>query len=174
MAIRKSHENNAVKKLYEDVLRKPLSELSHKWLHTHYTARPRKPPITLSAPSTPVDIETGDSGNTVYVVYGTQSGTAAQAAKEIKIELQQFIARAKLSPVPDVCVFAGNALKPEKLMEYVADSLGTIFVTSTFGEGEMPEMMQQVWEYVEGCKDGKFESFRYGEFLICSFVAILF
>ena len=164
MVVRKSHENVAVQNLYKEVLRKPLSELSHKWLHTHYTSRPRKPPITLTAPASAQEVETGDSGNTVYVVYGTQSGTAAQAAKEIKLELQQFIGRAKLSPIPDVCVVASNAMKPEKLMEYVEDSLGTIFVTSTFGEGEFPETMEQLWAYLESCKEGKFESFRFGVF----------
>ncbi len=34
--IRKSHENPDIKKLYDDFLGKPLSEKSHKLLHTHY------------------------------------------------------------------------------------------------------------------------------------------
>ena len=38
--LRQSHENPAVQKLYSDFLGKPLSEKSHKYLHTHYTARP--------------------------------------------------------------------------------------------------------------------------------------
>jgi iron-only hydrogenase group A len=42
MAIRKSHENPAVIKLYEEFLDKPLSHKSHELLHTHYTARPRR------------------------------------------------------------------------------------------------------------------------------------
>jgi len=39
-ALRKSHANPAVLKLYEDFLGKPLGEASHHLLHTHYTARP--------------------------------------------------------------------------------------------------------------------------------------
>jgi len=39
MAIRKSHENPAVKKLYKDYLSEPLGEKSHHLLHTHYTNR---------------------------------------------------------------------------------------------------------------------------------------
>ncbi|MCE5323974.1 [FeFe] hydrogenase, group A [bacterium] len=39
MAIRKSHENPAVVKLYEEFLDKPLSHKSHELLHTHYTPR---------------------------------------------------------------------------------------------------------------------------------------
>ncbi|MCX7821392.1 MAG: iron hydrogenase small subunit [Brevinematales bacterium] len=35
-----SHENPFIKKLYEDYLGKPLSEKSHKLLHTHYKPRP--------------------------------------------------------------------------------------------------------------------------------------
>ena len=37
--LRKSHENPAVKKLYQDYLIKPLSEKSHQLLHTHYHGR---------------------------------------------------------------------------------------------------------------------------------------
>jgi NADH-quinone oxidoreductase subunit G len=35
-----SHHNPAIQKLYQDFLGKPLSETSHKYLHTHYTPRP--------------------------------------------------------------------------------------------------------------------------------------
>ncbi len=38
--IRVSHQNPAIKALYDDFLGKPLSETSHKYLHTHYTPRP--------------------------------------------------------------------------------------------------------------------------------------
>lgn len=41
MALRKSHENPAVKVLYEEFLGAPLSEKSHELLHTHYTPRSR-------------------------------------------------------------------------------------------------------------------------------------
>lgn len=34
--IRKSHENPAITKLYEEYLGKPLGHLSHELLHTHY------------------------------------------------------------------------------------------------------------------------------------------
>lgn len=37
--IRKSHENPYITKLYEEFLGKPGSEIAHKLLHTHYTAR---------------------------------------------------------------------------------------------------------------------------------------
>ena len=37
--LRKSHENPEVKKLYEDYLKEPNGELSHKLLHTHYHKR---------------------------------------------------------------------------------------------------------------------------------------
>jgi NADH-quinone oxidoreductase subunit G len=163
MVVRKSHENVAVKSLYRDLLQQPLSPISHQLLHTHYSPRPRKPPITLTT-SVTAEVQTDDSGNVVYVIFGTQSGTAAQAAKEIKVELQQFIGHAKLSPIPEVCIVAGNAMKPEKLMDYVEDSLGALFVTCTFGEGEFPETMNQLWDYLAGCKEGQFESFRFGVF----------
>lgn len=40
-AIRKSHENPAVKELYDTWLGKPLGEKSHHLLHTHYAAQER-------------------------------------------------------------------------------------------------------------------------------------
>jgi NADH-quinone oxidoreductase subunit G len=164
MVKRKSHHNQAVKQLYKDFLGKPLSHTSHKLLHTRYFPRPRKRPITLKAPTIAASIDTADSRSTVYVVFGTQSGTAAQAAKEIKLDLQQFIRRSKLSPEPHVCLVAANAIHPDKLMESVSCSLGTIFVTCTFGEGEFPETMEQLWDFLGKCKDARFEKFRFAVF----------
>ncbi len=43
--IRKSHENPYIKKLYEEFLGKPLSDLSHELLHTHYFDR--KPKVEI-------------------------------------------------------------------------------------------------------------------------------
>jgi iron only hydrogenase large subunit-like protein len=39
LPIRKSHENPAIKTLYEEFLEEPLSEKSHELLHTTYLAR---------------------------------------------------------------------------------------------------------------------------------------
>jgi sulfite reductase alpha subunit-like flavoprotein len=165
MIKRKSHENEAVKGLYKDLLEKPMSHVSHKLLHTHYHPRPRLPPITLKAPNV-TSMELGeDSSNTIYVIYGTQSGTAAQAAKEIKIELQQFIGRSKLCPEPTVSLVAGDMLPPNSLLKAAAASFASIFVTCTFGEGEFPETMQKLWSFLES-SDGTLEenSFRYAVF----------
>lgn len=40
LEVRCSHNNESVKKLYEEFLEKPLSHKSHELLHTKYTARP--------------------------------------------------------------------------------------------------------------------------------------
>ncbi len=42
MSMRKSHDNPAVKELYDSWLGKPLGEKSHKLLHTHYHAQHRE------------------------------------------------------------------------------------------------------------------------------------
>ncbi len=39
--IRKSHENPTMKMLYDEFLEKPGSEKAHKYLHTHYSAKPK-------------------------------------------------------------------------------------------------------------------------------------
>ncbi|MDX1357361.1 MAG: NADH-dependent [FeFe] hydrogenase, group A6 [Clostridia bacterium] len=41
LPMRKSHENPAIKKLYEEFLGEPLGEKSHHLLHTHYHSRKR-------------------------------------------------------------------------------------------------------------------------------------
>ncbi|MCR4442880.1 MAG: NADH-dependent [FeFe] hydrogenase, group A6 [Peptococcaceae bacterium] len=41
LPLRKSHENPYIKKIYEEFLGKPLGEMSHKLLHTHYRNRKR-------------------------------------------------------------------------------------------------------------------------------------
>ena len=55
--LRKSHENPALAKLYEEFLGKPLGERSHHLLHTSYTPRPRQSKVAL-----------GQQG--VYLSYG--------------------------------------------------------------------------------------------------------
>jgi len=37
--IRRSHENPYIQRLYKEFLGEPLSEKSHKYLHTHYVKR---------------------------------------------------------------------------------------------------------------------------------------
>jgi len=165
--IRKSHQNKAVSSLYFDLLGKPLSHLSHQLLHTSYYPRPRKPPIALKAPTQAVaTVMDSDSSNSVCIVFGTQSGTAAQAAKEIKVELLHFIGRSKAQPEPEVRIVAGNAMSPERLLSMLNGALATIFVTSTFGEGEFPETMLKLYEYLESCGDqdfsGRFAVFGLG------------
>lgn len=157
MIKRKSHHNEAVKELYNDLLVEPLSTVAHDLLHTHYFARPRKPPVLLQTattvmPSSVADI--GDDSNTVLIVFATQSGTAAQAAKEIKVDLQHFILLSKLDPEPNVSLVAANSLSPEMIMAKVQSSLVSIFVTSTYGEGEFPETMLKLWDHLEGLKEG--------------------
>ncbi|MBN1560310.1 iron hydrogenase small subunit, partial [candidate division KSB1 bacterium] len=39
LEIRKSHENPAIKKLYEEFLGEPNSHKAHELLHTHYTKK---------------------------------------------------------------------------------------------------------------------------------------
>ena len=166
MVKRKSHENEAVLGLYKEFLGEPLSHVSHDRLHTNYFGRPRKPPIALKAPAISQQIVLdGDISNTIYVVFGTQSGTTAQAAKEIKIELQHFISSAKLSPEPQVCIVAGNAMSPDKLLACAGQALATLFVTCTFGEGEFPETMEKLWDYMTSSGEGMFsDSMRFAVF----------
>jgi flavodoxin len=168
MVIRKSHENKAVQELYDTVLGHPLSHISHEWLHTNYFARPRKAPLALKAQSLPDAIELdGDTANTVCIVYGTQTGTTAQAAKEIKMELQSFISRSKVTPEPNVVLIAANHLPPEKLVEKVRGAMASLFVTCTYGEGEFPETMLKLWDHFENnCDSSTFpeSSLRFGVF----------
>ena len=42
MGVRKSHENQLIKVIYDEFLGKPLGHKSHELLHTHYTPRGKK------------------------------------------------------------------------------------------------------------------------------------
>ena len=55
LPLRKSHENPAVKTLYEEFLGKPLGEKSHRLLHTHYTKRGNTPKHQGNSPIAPVN-----------------------------------------------------------------------------------------------------------------------
>ena len=166
MVKRKSHDNEAVKNLYTELLGQPLSNVSHNLLHTNYFPRPRPTIASMKAPASKLVRLDEESGNTIYVVYGTQSGTAAQAAKELKMEMQQFIGRSKLCPEPNVSLIASDALPPSSLMKAVTESLASIFVTCTFGEGEFPSTMEKLWDFLEDCDQGSFSSnpFRFSVF----------
>ncbi len=50
MKVRKSHENPAITKIYEEFLGEPLSHKSHELLHTHYDAKTRKTAKTDKKP----------------------------------------------------------------------------------------------------------------------------
>ena len=39
LPMRKSHENPAITKVYEEFLTEPNSEVAHTYLHTHYTQK---------------------------------------------------------------------------------------------------------------------------------------
>ena len=54
MPMRKSHENPAVKQLYEEFLGEPLGHKSHELLHTHYTPRSSKSTKAEKAIKVPV------------------------------------------------------------------------------------------------------------------------
>jgi iron only hydrogenase large subunit-like protein len=56
MPLRKSHENPAVKKLYEEFLGEPLSHKSHELLHTKYTPRERRT-VKKAAEEKPVKVK---------------------------------------------------------------------------------------------------------------------
>jgi sulfite reductase alpha subunit-like flavoprotein len=57
-------------------------------------------------------------------------------------------------------------MPPDKLIQSVSKAMATIFVTCTYGEGEFPETMEKLWDYLEGCDKGIFpeNSFRYAVF----------
>jgi len=49
LPLRKSHENPAIKQIYEEFLTEPLGEMSHRLLHTHYTVRSKYPGVSKAA-----------------------------------------------------------------------------------------------------------------------------
>ncbi|KAJ4462117.1 iron hydrogenase [Paratrimastix pyriformis] len=135
MAVRRSHENVALQQLYTNFLGAPNSHKAHELLHTHYRDRSEK-----------------EKQRTALVLYATQTGNSEQAARRLSSELQAARFAVRLA--------AMDAIGPAE----VAREPLVLLVTSTFGEGERPDMAGPLWDWLAAQPAGALSTVAYGVF----------
>ncbi|KAJ4462103.1 iron hydrogenase [Paratrimastix pyriformis] len=134
MAVRRSHENVALQQLYTNFLGAPNSHKAHELLHTHYRDRSK------------------EKQRTALVLYATQTGNSEQAARRLSSELQAARFAVRLA--------AMDAIGPAE----VAREPLVLLVTSTFGEGERPDMAGPLWDWLAAQPAGALSTVAYGVF----------
>jgi iron-only hydrogenase group A len=131
--IRKSHENPSITRIYQEFFEHPLSHRSHELLHTHYTDR-RRPKKAAGAGA-----GAGEAGG-LLVLFGSQGGSTAQKARDLATDAK----KAGLT----VRVMALDQFDPSAL----AVEQNLMVVTSTYGEGELPDNAKKFTSGLLGMK----------------------
>eukprot|EP01029_Cantina_marsupialis_P000003 TRINITY_DN0_c0_g2_i2.p1 TRINITY_DN0_c0_g2~~TRINITY_DN0_c0_g2_i2.p1 ORF type:complete len:1118 (-),score=455.47 TRINITY_DN0_c0_g2_i2:14-3367(-) len=129
--IRRSHENESVKKLYADFLGEPNSHKAHELLHTNYNNRKK---TIVEDETTKTKVAGGTGG--VLILYGSQGGTTAQAARALEAEVMA-VGKGK---IPVRCVPMGDYDAMELCMEEKV-----VMLTCTYGRGEFPDAAKPFW-----------------------------
>eukprot|EP01029_Cantina_marsupialis_P000005 TRINITY_DN0_c0_g3_i1.p1 TRINITY_DN0_c0_g3~~TRINITY_DN0_c0_g3_i1.p1 ORF type:complete len:705 (-),score=273.09 TRINITY_DN0_c0_g3_i1:137-2251(-) len=130
--VRRSHKNPSIIRLYDEFFEgTPGGHKAHEMLHCKYENRKR---IVVEEESTKKTIAVGEGG--VVVLYGSQGGTTAQAARTLEAELLA-VSNGK---VPIRCVAMAdydpkNLNKEEKV----------VMLTCTYGRGEFPDAAKPFW-----------------------------
>ena len=108
----------------------PLSAEQRAWLQGYYAGMAMQAEMSVSAGS-------GLSSFTVDVLVGTQTGNAEGLAEDMAMTLGAAGAQSRLHQLDDV------ELDDRATMENV------LVITSTYGEGEMPDNAHLFWEALE-------------------------
>ena len=148
--IRRSHENPAILELYEKYLGKPNGHKSHELLHTHYTPHPVKANELAVAPTFAAKDLGG--GDTIAVLYASVGGTTEGVARRLFNELKGSKLNAHLWPM-DACI-------PSDLKSVQT----AIVLTCTFGDGELPPMSKNVWDWLEEQSKDALKGLKYAVF----------
>ncbi|KAJ4462081.1 iron hydrogenase [Paratrimastix pyriformis] len=136
--LRRSHENPSLLNLYSHFLGRPGSHKAHELLHTHYQDRsPGTRDAMAAGGGDDESICTTDpAAKRALVLYATQTGTTAQAARRLNNELVAAKFASHMRPM--------DAITPAD----IASEPLVLILISTFGEGERPDMANPVWEWL--------------------------
>lgn len=136
--IRKSHENPAVQAVYTDFFGKPLGHKSHQLLHTTYTNRMRvaidNVPVKPKARKANINPKAG-----LLILFGSQGGTAASAARHLKEAYERKVPTGKVSLM---------ALNDYPFVNLPKEG-NVVIVCSTYGEGAFPDNAVEFWERLQ-------------------------
>nr|ANM86868.1 Fe-hydrogenase 2 flavodoxin-fused protein [Stygiella incarcerata]ANM86884.1 Fe-hydrogenase 2 [Stygiella incarcerata] len=129
--IRKSHENPMITEIYKNFFGKPGSHLSHELLHTTYSDRSTK--IVKKEETVK---EVAGAGEGLLILFGSQGGATAAHAKNMAVAGKKMGLETRCIPLDsyDVC-----QLSCEK---------NVVILTSTFGDGELPDNAKKFWNYL--------------------------
>lgn len=108
----------------------PLSAEQRAWLQGYYAGMAMQAEMSVSAGS-------GLSSFTVDVLIGTQTGNAEGLAEDMAMTLGAAGAQSRLHQLDDV------------ELDDLATMENVLVITSTYGEGEMPDNAQLFWEALE-------------------------
>jgi flavodoxin len=133
MTIRKSHENPSIQKLYKQFLERPLSHKSHELLHTTYGNRVRQKKLGAGVGGS------GEAGG-LLILFGSQGGSTAQKARDVGSDAKKAGLVVRVMPL--------DQFDPTKL----AEESNLMIITSTYGEGEMPDNAKKFANALNGMK----------------------
>jgi len=155
---RRSHENASLNALYKQFLEAPNSHKAHELLHCHYHDRSRARDTEGQAAATTAVAAAPAEGaqKTAMVLYATQTGNTEGAARRLNNELLSAKFASKLAPMDAV---TSSDIAKEPLV---------VVLTSTFGEGERPEMAGPVWDWLVGQSQGALVNVSFAVFGIGS------
>lgn len=155
--LRKSHENPDLMKVYEEFYEKPCSHKAHDLLHTTYEAqyvrsREEKVEEPEDAGGDAGSADVGEDG--VTIIYGTQTGTTAKAAKALQAKFKEAGVSAVAIPMDKFDV------------ETLPEKKKVVLMSCTYGSGEFPDMAQEFWENLssEDLDDDFLEDVKFGVF----------
>lgn len=162
--VRLSHENEEIKQLYHDFLGSPGSNHAHHLLHTHFNDRSG----LVSRPKTEEEEEGGSSGSgsgePFTIIYATQTGNS-------KIYANRLAADAKGKDVEfNVEIRPANKAS----LAWLSTQKRIIYITSTFGMGEQPDMGAPFYQQLLDAPDGSLSGVEYAVFGLGSKVYPMF
>lgn len=148
---KRSCENPAIIELYTKFLGEPNGPKAEQLLHTHYSPRPVAETEAEQLPA-PTELEAVAGIDTIGVLYATVGGTTELAAQRIFKELKASKLNAQIWPMDGF--LAANLKK----LPYA------IFLTCTFGDGELPPMSHRVMEWLEEQPNNTLKNLKFAVF----------
>eukprot|EP00033_Pygsuia_biforma_P000096 GCRY01000123.1.p1 GENE.GCRY01000123.1~~GCRY01000123.1.p1 ORF type:complete len:1280 (-),score=414.11 GCRY01000123.1:277-4116(-) len=134
-SIRKSHCNPDVQDIYKNFFEKPNSHKAHELLHTEYSSRKHKVVVTTEEDDDETDSITQQQ---LLILYATMTGTSEGVARRIAGDAALLNFNVRCVPINEYDF--KTELQNEKLF---------VYVTSTFGMGEMPTPANDFWDWLQ-------------------------
>ena len=137
--------------MYSKFLGEPNSHKAHELLHTSFVAK-LLPQTEEAEPLSPKPLETVSGQDNIAVLFATVGGSTEILAKRIFKELKIGKLNAQIWPMD---AFNVNYFKKIQI---------AIILTCTFGDGELPPMSQQLYDWLNDQQGGCLQHLKYAVF----------